>query len=311
MRGVRTEGPFAELGEIGLAQDGRQQRQRLAVFGRRPEPQVPEDLPRGPFAPRGLEPASRVTLHDPGEPLVVAHHVTPFEESGPGQPGERGFRLHRRRRQRREGRLAGATAPPQPPGGGEEEQDSQREQADRPPARGHVQCERPPDVMDISPRRFGVGRQRRDHPHRRRRRLDEREFAVRRPDADRYGGNLVVAGEQEGAEPEAEPALPRRVAVRFQRSRTQDPEVAKALLDDRRRLRALAVLHDHFQFEDVPDLHGLGDDLGNAVAAGSGPVWRAAAADAAARQKSAATGKHESHRRRFSRMRKNLRRGAS
>ena len=233
------------------------------MFGRGAEPQVPEDLPGGPPAPRGLEPAPRVTLHDPGETLVVAHHVAPFEESVPSQPGERSLRLRRRRRKRHGRRFAGVAAPPKPPDGGEEDQDSQREQADRSPPRGYVQFERSPDVMDVSLCRFGLGRQRRDDPHRRGRRLDERELAVRGPDTDRHGRDLVVAGEHEGAQPEAEPALAGGSAIQLERDRPQHPEVAEVLLDDRCGLRTLGVLDDYFQLEDVPDLHRFGDDFGN------------------------------------------------
>ena len=166
--------------------------------------------------------------------------------------------------------------------------------------------------MDVSRCGFGVGRQRRDHPHQGGRCLDERQLTAHGPDADRHGGDFVVAGEHERAEPETEPALSRGGAVRLERDRPQHPEVAEAFLDDRGGFRTFGVLHDHFQLEDVPDLHRLGDDFGNG-GVGRFRARLAGSAGGGCRQQAAECGQREreSHRRRFSRMRKNFRRGAS
>ena len=122
----------------------------------------------------------------------------------------------------------------------------------------------------------------------------------------------MVAREHERAEPEAEPALPGGGALRLERDGPQHPEVAEALLDDGGGLGALGVLHDHLQFKDPPHLHRLGNHFGNraggrlrAALDGPGGSERRPQAEERGQQG------RDSHRRRFSRMWKNLRRGAS
>ena len=276
--------------------------------------QVPQNLAGCPFAPWGIEPPACIPLHDPGEPVVVGDHLARFEQSGARQPGEGRFGLRCRRWKRHDRRLAGAPPAPEPVGGGEQDRQPERQQADLPPARRHAQLEGPSEVMDVSPGLLRVGRQRRNHPHRRRQRLDERKLAVRRPDSNGNPGDLMVAGEHERAELEPEPALPRPVVVPFQRRRTHHPEAAEAFLDHRGNLRACGMLHDDLQLEDRTDLYRLGDHFGQ----GAGNRHRAALAGSAAaergdrdREERGSGQRCSFHRRRLSRIRKNFRSGAS
>ena len=121
----------------------------------------------------------------------------------------------------------------------------------------------------------------------------------------------MVAGKHERAEPEAEPALPGGGAVRLERDCPQHPEVAEALLDDRRGLRTFGVLHHHFQLEDASDLDRLGDDRGNGGGGRFRPGLAGPAGGSSRQAENRGQAGWESHRRRFCRMRKNLRRGAS